>query len=287
MRALRAVIVLAAACGDERTSSVEQAATSCGAYTHEESGTCVPDRFVILAPQKIVADGTPVRVAAVGHNPDGTPSTEEVVLNIDRAGAGEFPEPVLTLDARTSETSFVPCKAAVPGCIGPLQLTLALVAAPTQPVARLAVELVDAPAIGSVDQCNTGGNALHLESKDFIYPGALSVANATFSLMGGSQRAMVEIVPADATQGARWTLDFSTVQLAAPLAAGVYVDAYQVPPVGKPGLAVAGTGPYSECTFTYHGDFQIHAYQPTVSLTASFRQHCGNKVVEGCVHITN
>ena len=294
MRALLPIALLG--CSEvPRTSEVAAAATSCGYGTHEVNGTCVPDpsatRYTIRTSRTIAA-GAPVEVIVFGTRPDGTPATDEVVLNTSRPAAGTFDPPAVVLDATHRRVWFTPCDAATPGCVGDVDLTLALASAPTVPVAKMAVELASDEAVGSAEHCLGGGNVLYLEGKGFVHRGALTVVAGTFQRNGGTQRGEAVVVPADRIQGTKWTLEFSSVQLAMPLQPGIYRDAYQVPPIGKPGMKVFGEGPFSACSGSYRGEFQVHDFVFTTSverMTVSFRQWCDTNlstdVVTGCVHV--
>jgi hypothetical protein len=268
-------------------------ASVCGAGTHEDNGTCVPDvpRFVIRASREIEANGQPADVLVLGRNPDGSPSTESIVLNTNRAGSGTFPQPSFALAETGTRTTFVPCSASIPGCLGPLELTVAAAAAPTSVLATFAVELVDTPRIGTIAPCLVGGNVLHLESKNLIYPGALTVTDGSFTLDGAAQRGAVVVVPTDPVQGTRYSLDFSTVQLGQPIAVGVYRDAQQTygGELGHAGINVGGAGPYGVCHGGLTGEFEVHAFEVVAGkvdrMTISFRQWCGIREVRGCIHV--
>lgn len=296
MRALLAVGV--AACGaPPPTAEVVAGVVTCGYGTHEVGGVCVPDpgatRYTIRARRQISAGGEAVDVVVSGTRPDGTPATDAIVLSTSRPAAGTFDPPALELDETHRRVRFTPCEASTPGCVGDVDLVLALASAPADPVARMPVELVATPGIGAVDPCLAGENVLYLEGPGFVHRGALTVVDGTFERNGGTQRGEVIVTPTDPLQGAKWTLEFNSVQLAMPLQPGVYRDAYQVPPFGKPGIKVFGANPFSVCSGSYRGEFQVHDYLFTTSLqrmTVSFRQWCDtnpNKmdIVTGCVHV--
>lgn len=282
MRPLHAVTIVAVvACSSpSETVTLGQPLGTCGPGTHLEGGECVADRFTLLVPKKLHASERPTRIHAFGRALDGSPSTEQIVLGTSRPGAGTYGKPAMTLAPEGSATTFTPCAAATPGCLGPLQLTIALASDPTRKLARVDVELVDAPSVASIQPCSGGGNTLHLESEDLVYPGALTVLDATFTLTGGSKRAIIDIEPTAPIQGTHWTIDFSTVPADVLLTPGIYA----ANGTGNPTLTIAGESPYASCPVTYPGEFQIHAYSALTSLTASFRQTCNTKEVRGCIH---
>jgi hypothetical protein len=295
MRQLFAIALVA--CSSPR-SEVESAALACGIGTHEESGSCVADpvTYTIRANAKIVADGTTkTNVVVFGRHANGTPATDKIVLNTDRPNAGTFAPPVLDLGELHSVATFTPCDSTVAGCTGQLLITAALATAPTTPIAGFHVDLVGAPAIETLEPCLVGGNVLHVEGKRFIHRGSLTITNGNFARTGGTQRAEVIVTPSDPAQGAQWTLEFTSVQLGTPLAVGVYKNAHQVPPLGRPGMKVFGEHPAKTCGGSYRGEFQIHDFVYTTSvqrLTATFREWCDSvstanpeNLVTGCIHI--
>jgi hypothetical protein len=294
MRALLAITL--AACASEPSMTTVASKLTCGTGTHEASGACVPDplpSYSIRATKTIVADGGKVDIVVFGRNPDGTPATDAIVLNTNRPNAGTFAPPTFSLDERHHRATFTPCSSTVPGCTGPLELTVALASAPATPVARFAVELVATPAIFSTEKCLTGGNVLYLEGERFIHRGALTVVDGAFTRGGGDRRAEVIVAPSNVAQGPGFTVEFSSVQLGAPLAVGLYRNARAAPGLGQPGIKVFGADPFAYCNFTYLGEFEIHEFVFTTSLqrlTASFRQWCSDpsvpeRVVSGCIHV--
>ena len=260
--------------------------TTCGAGTHESNGTCSPtppSATIIRALPTIPADGSPVRVFVVG------PVGEQIVLNTDRPNAGTFDPPTVTLGERGATSTFRACSAATPGCVGALKLTAAAAAAPTTPIATYATELIMSPQIGSIEHCAGPGNTLYLEGDGFMYPGALTIFDAAFTVTGGDQRTAVTIAPANAIQGTPWTFEISTVQLGQPLAVGAYRDTRQTSSPGHAQLQVKGDTPWAYCVSSYIGEFQVHSYAYSTKLdaiTVSFRQWCNPaKVLSGCLRI--
>jgi hypothetical protein len=268
---------------------------TCGAGTHDDSGTCVPDgptAYQIRASSTIAADGhSRNEIRVFGTNADGTPSHDQVVLSMDRPGAGEYVSPTFVLDDLGGETQFIPCNSTIAGCTGPLSLTLALASAPTTPVARVGVMLVSPTDVGSIEHCMGTANVMYLDGDDYIFNGELTVVNAGWGSIGGTERAVIQITPTDPIQGSNWSLDFETLFLQIPMAASVYTDAMRATSatLGHPGLDVNGAG--RGCG-SITGRFQIHEYTPGTntdvsSLTASFEQVCDNeepKLLSGCVH---
>ena len=131
------LLVAAGAC----TTSDTPPGLECGPGTILDGNTCVvPDaglppgpapRYQIRAPIQIGADDeTRVEVLVIATQPDGSPELADVVVNTDRPGAGTFTFPALSLGQLGATTYFVPCDQTLPGCLGPLTLTVALASAP-------------------------------------------------------------------------------------------------------------------------------------------------------------
>lgn len=272
---------------------------TCGAGSHDDSGSCVPDappRFRILAAPTFGADSQrPIEVRVLGTNADGTLPHDPIVLNTDRPGAGQFDEPSLTLDDSGRGAMFTPCDAATPGCLGPVTLTVALASAPTVPVAHVDVELIEPPTVGSAVACPSGSNILVLRSTSFEYVGTLTITDATWSINGSPVRATISVRPTNPLQSTLWTIDFDTIQLGTPMTPGTYLLANSYQLAGKPGMTVRGVTAISDCgsgALATMGEFQVHEYTLVAdklkSFTTSFRAHCQNDpslVVDGCIHV--
>jgi hypothetical protein len=249
MKAIALSLVTLAACRGGGVGAASEAATSCGAGTHEQMSACVRDTvYQVRAAPVIGADGTTrLRVRALGTHADGTFATDEVVLNTDRAGAGTYLTPALTLGPLGATTYFTPCDHAVAGCLGPLQLTVALASAPTTPVAHAAVMLVDPRDVDPAKPCLGGGNVLHLDGDDTIYTGTLEVTAGTFQMTGFSDATTLTVTPSDSSQGTSWRLEFRTTKLDGVLAnyAARYDDAelYGFEDRDHPGMLVDGKDP--------------------------------------------
>jgi len=286
-------------CGDgtKNVSGVCEPSVTCGAGTHVDNGTCVPDVTpagggyqIRLQTNQIGADGlSKLPLLVIGTNADGTPSTAQVVLNTDRAGAGTFTTPAPTLGPLGASTYFVPCNATTPGCVGPAKLTLALASAPSTIVASVDISLVQPMGVYTAAPCMTGGNVMFFDGNDYIYSGTLTVTQGTWSGSTSSQHLTLGVTPSGQNQGAWWTLDFDSSQLMVPLDVGVYEGAERYPfeSPGHPGIDVSGDG--RGCN-TISGRFEVHDIASDasglVSATVSFEQHCesGTSVLDGCIH---
>jgi hypothetical protein len=280
-------------------------AAVCGAGTEIQGNECVaakgPDAapssgnmtYQILSSKDLDADGhTKHVVLVVGANPDGTAVHGDVVLTTSRPGAGDFVPAAVTLGDLGGSSSFVPCNALTPGCLGPLTLSVALASNPTTPVAHVDVQLVAPPGVGSPTHCLTGGNVLYLEGNDYIYTGTLTVTAAGWDGTGAPDRVRVTATPTDPQQGSSWELRFETKQLGIAMTPSVYEDVQNTPYAqpGHPGMSVFGAG--HACN-TVTGSFQVHdyTYAPATnavqSVTVSFEQHCEGStttMLVGCVH---
>ena len=274
----------------------------CGPGTHDDDGICVADppmqpatSYQIRVAPQMGADGsTAYDVFAFGTQPGGSPATDVVVLNIDRAGAGTFVRPQVTLGTRSALSSFVPCANTVPGCTGPLSLTLALAAAPMTPVAHFDTELVDPIDVDPARACLTGGNVFHIEGNDQIFTGATTVTDATWSpVTGPVDRVEVDFTPTDPMQGGPWKLVFSSETFGVSLSPNAYPDAqrwdavYSLMQPLQAALLVSNNGVTCD---TLTGNFTVDTHDVSSSgpspFTAAFEQHCdGNTAgVIGCIH---
>jgi hypothetical protein len=309
MRAFHAVIaILAAGCARETSSpgAIARGAAvqcgpgttqqgneciydmlECGPGTHVENGVCVLDAFQMRIDRSLVADGTANPVLVFGL--EGAPPGAELVFGVSRPDAGSFMPAEAQYNGAAFDATFVVCDASMPGCaIGPVQLTVALKSAPATILGRVDAELIAPTQIGSFAPCASGGNVLFAESEGFVYKGAVTIEQGTFTPSGDNQHATVEVVPAEPAQGTRWTFDIATASPGTPLATGVYVDAIQFASAGHPTLSIQSHSTFDACLFTYQGAFQVHDVVYTTSLdslSVSFRQWCGLKVVSGCIHL--
>jgi hypothetical protein len=158
---------------------------------------------------------------------------------------------------------------------------------PPQPAAAKA-------SVGSIEPCMTGGNVAYLfgDDADYIHPGADVVNGGSWTSMlsTSDDYLTLHVTPAGSQHGGWWTLDFSTKQLGAPLAPGIYENAERASfaSAAHPGIDVSGDG--RGCN-TLSARFQIHeatfaSAGKLSSFTASFEQHCetGSATLRGCVH---
>lgn len=267
----------------------------CGTGTHQDGNTCVPDGKALYQLRAFTtgfdADGhTKMPVLVIGTNPDGSPATDRVVLNTDRAGAGSWVDPSPTVGELGTMANFVPCNATTPGCVGPLRLTLALASDPRTIVAHLDVDLTMPDGVGSTAPCMVANKAMYFDGHDWIFNGTMTVTDASWGGFGSQSSISIHLTPSDDHQGLWWDLDFDTRQLGSDLVPGVYEMAQRAPFAGPghPGLEVTGDG--RGCN-TISGRFEVHVFelQPSSSTIkralVSFEQHCegGPAILSGCV----
>lgn len=314
MRALPALILLAACESATPPTAVERAESytcgpgttrvgnecvappplECGLGTRDDAGTCLPasaTRLTLRAPRKIGANSLrPIDIEIFATDQTGAPASEDVVLSIDRASAGMIDPATVAVGLEGGATRLVSCDATTAGCLGPFELRVARASEPGVVLARVASELVEQVQVGSIERCRAGGNVFHLDGSGLAYPGDLTVTNATFTKTGGTMRSDVRIAPADPFQGPTWWFEISTVQIQQLLLPGTYLDTRDFDDM-HPNLRLRSELPYPylDCTYGQHGEFQIHAFDPsTRAITVSFRIWCSNdleKVVSGCLHV--
>lgn len=269
---------------------------TCGAGTHVDGTMCVPDappspgRYELrVVTNQIPADGySKVPVLAIGTNMDGTPATDQVVLNTSRAGAGMFTTPAPTLGPLGASTFYVSCNAATPGCAGPVTLTLAKASAPTVIIADVDVDLVAPMGVGTPAPCMLGGNVMFFDGTDFIFNGTMTVTNATWSGTASAKHLAHNVNPSGPGQGSNWRLELDSSSLPIDLGPGVYEMAQRYPfqQPDHPGLSISGDG--RGCN-TLTGRFQIHELvrdaSGLVRSLATFEQHCegGANALRGCI----
>jgi hypothetical protein len=244
----------------------------------------------VFSPQ-IAADGhTKTPVLVIGTRVDGTPATERVVLNTDRAGAGTFVDTSPPLGPLGATTYYVPCNATTPGCTGPVRLTLALASDPAAVVARLDATLVEPTGVASVAPCMVASRAMFFDGGDAVFRGTMTVTQGAWAGVGASNAISIRVMPSQPDQGLWWSFAFDTRQLGAPLVPGVYEQAQRVMSTAPdhPGIEVLGDG--RSCG-TITGRFQVHAFELQPDATTitralvSFEQHCdgGLAMLAGCV----
>jgi hypothetical protein len=309
------------ACGD--TTTVESD-VECGAGTRLEDGVCVPDREltcgegtelvegecvptreppaeasyeVRVAASEISSDGySKLSVFAIGTLEDGTPSEENVLFGLSRAGFGTFTESVVRLSSTGATTFYTACNSAIfPGCDGPFQITLALAAEPETIVAMSPdIRLVAPEGVGSMAGCAGGQNVLFLDGDegDWVHPWVDTIVDTTWnpsvSPEGEPSLISFSLRPTDPEQGSSWRLELSSQELGDPLQTQVYGDAQRYPfeDPGRPGFNMTGDG--RGCN-QLCARFQIHELQVSGTqlqrLAATFEQNCecGTSTLRGCV----
>jgi hypothetical protein len=265
-------------------------------------GQCVPsldastESFIVrVGTTTIGADGySSIPVVVLGTNAMGDPSTETVVLDTSRGGAGIVSPNTLTLSPTGGIAYFTPCSATASSfCTGPVRITLALASAPNTVVAESQeIDLVSPTGVGSDAPCLTGGNTIFFDgdSGDYIFPGKETITLGSWSATASSSQVHVSVTPTDSSQGLWWDLYFDASMLPnSTLTTQVYENAERWPfqSTGHPGLDVSGDG--RGCN-TVTGRFQVEqlvmSNNNLQSFTATFEHHCegGTPALRGCVH---
>jgi len=278
------------------------ATVTCGPGTHLDGDSCVPNPDGGGGPQFLVrvgvttlgADGySAIPVVIVGTNANGDPSTDTIVLDTSRAGAGTVAPSTIKLTPTGGMAYFTPCSAtASMWCAGPVRITLALASAPNTVLAQSQeISLVAPSGIGSDAPCLAGGDIIFFngDANDYIFNGTETITLGQWSASYSSSEVHVSVTPSDSSQGLWWDLYFDSSQLGMPLMTQVYLKAERWPfeSPGHPGLDVSGDG--RGCN-TVTGSFQIEDLTVTgsslTSFTATFEHHCegGSAAVRGCVH---
>jgi len=301
MRAYRIAALLLAACSSPQQPPcpLGQCATvdaaSGGADTGQADGTMGTPvlGYVIMAPPKIAADpAVKNRVIVIGTQPDGTPATDAMVVNIDRPGAGSYTRPSVTLGPLGATTYFSACDGSVPGCLGPVKLTAALASAPTQPVASVDIDIVPPIDVNPAAKCLAGGNILYLKGNDAIFSGETTYTTATWTFDDQYQEYLiVNVLPQAATTP--FKLTFDTRSYAPIMIPDAYEDATKsyTTTAGlvrdHPAIDISAAASCSSVS----GRFDVVEYSVSnsgvVVATYAFEQHCNGSTttgVTGCFH---
>jgi hypothetical protein len=274
---------------------------TCGAGTHLAGDICVPTSNA-GAPQFVVrvgvttlgADGfSSIPVVVLGTDANGDPSTDTVVLDTSRAGAGTVSPSTIKLSPTGGTAYFTPCSASASmWCAGPVHITLALASAPNVVVAESQeITLVAPSGVGSDAPCLAGGDVIFFngDANDYVYSGTETVTQGKWSADYSASSIHIGVWPSDSSQGLWWDLYFDSSQLGAGLTTQVYQKAERWPfeSTGHPGLDVSGDG--RGCN-TVTGSFEIEdlvvSNGSLTSFTATFEHHCegGSAALRGCVH---
>jgi hypothetical protein len=237
-------------------------------------------------------------VFVFGTKADGTFSTEQVVVGLDRATAGTLGSTTLRLGPLGASTHFTPCTQATANCLGPATITLARAADPTTIVATVPIDLVVPAHVSTAAPCRAAeGTFLYFDGQggDYIRNGKLVVDQWSTQFADaypkpGAQEIRLGLSPRKATQGNHWSLVVDTFKLATPLAVGMYANATRngSPTPNTPGMSITGNA--HGCN-TITGAFEIHdvAFDVNGQIvrgTFTFEQHCEGdttKLLEGCI----
>src|SRR5262249_40720003 len=150
-----------------------------------DHGTCVPTPPTSLPPPDAGVDGglayydvrwpsvdipadgySRIPVLALGRRADGQPALDAVLLYTSRANAGTLAPSALTLTDGAASSYFTPCLSSAAGCLGPLQITMALASAPNVAIASsIQVNLVTPTGVGTPVACLTGGNVVFFDGE--------------------------------------------------------------------------------------------------------------------------
>jgi hypothetical protein len=285
-------------------------AITCGSGTMLVGSVCLPDSgggsagdgglpsyIVRVGVTTVGADGySAIPVFVIGTNPNYDAANDNVVLGLQRPGAGSLSVTALKPGPSGTTLYFVPCSSASNSfCAGTQQITLASAASPTQVIAESQTFTLVAPqGIGSDSPCQGGGNTLFFngDAGSYIYSGIETVTLGAWSASATSSEVHISVDPTDSTQGLWWDLYFDASKLADPtLTTQVYEDAERWPfqDAGHPGFDVSGDG--RGCN-TVSGSFEIEDLQMSngtlQSFTATFEHHCEGAApaLRGCVHFS-
>ena len=272
---------------------------ACSASTYGEHASALGTnpRFEIRIVETTVgANGhTKHEVLVVGTKPDGTYSTERMIVGIDRASAGSLAKTELELGPLGATTHFTPCAHTAADCTGAATLTVARASDPATVVASVAIDLVAPNHVSTTAPClGTAGSVMYLDGQngDYIRNGMLRVTEWASQYTEVSPDAMylqLGLTPRKLTPGNGWSLWIDSGQLDAPLGPGIYEGAVRSNSmtVGAPGLSVYGNA--RGCN-AVAGRFEIHdlavgANNTLERVLVSFEQHCEGdttKLLEGC-----
>lgn len=303
-RWILAAIAAGAGCGTTHGNpEVDAVVITCGPGAIIVGNECVAGDAAPVAPAthyeirampQIGADGvTRNRVIVFGTRPDGMPATDVVVVNTDRAGAGVYTAPQLTLGPLGATTYFVPCDQTLPGCLGPLVLTVALASDPTVPVATATVELVDPIEVNPARACLAGGNMLVMTGNDPILTGSTTITEGVWTFAPAyADRVVFDVQPPGEVD--HWHLMFNTERLCPALFPHVYEDVVRAEAIDiaqPPDHAAMYISGFGHVCDTVTGMFQVVDYQVGGNgvdpMTIYFEQHCNGDpttMVSGCVH---
>ncbi len=290
-------------------------AITCGSGTMLVGSVCLPDSgggggggggggagglpgyIVRVGVTTVGADGySAIPVFVIGTNPNYDAANDNVVLGLQRPGAGSLSITALKPGPSGTTLYFVPCSSASNSfCTGTQQVTLASAASATQVIAESQTFTLVAPqGIGSDSPCLGGANTLFFngDAGSYIYSGIETVTLGMWSASVSSSQVHVSVNPTDSTQGLWWDLYFDASKLANPtLTTQVYKNAERWPfqDAGHPGFDVSGDG--RGCN-TVSGSFEIEDLQMSngtlQSFTATFEHHCEGAApaLRGCVHFS-
>jgi hypothetical protein len=247
---------------------------------------------VRIAERVIGANGhTKREVFVFGTKRDGSYATDEVVLSVDRAAAGSIAATKLQLGPLGARTTFTPCAASAPGCVGPAKLVMARAANPTTAVASVDLSLVPATRPSTAAFCAGRHTTLHLDGNDYVRNSVLHITEwaETNTLLDTPGRLLtIALTPTKITQGNFWSVHIQTPQPDVPISVGVYPNAARLGAMpGQPGLDVSGN---TRGCNTITGAYEVHEVTITNgkldAIVVSFEQHCEGDpatLLEGCV----
>lgn len=254
----------------------------------------LPSRFeVTVGATTVPADGwssIPVRVT--GTRPDGSPATDSVILSVSRSNGGLLKPAALTLTAKGGSAFFVPCLHTDSGCLGTVNVEVALTQAPGTVVARSAeVTLVVPTGVGSPAACQIGPNVLFLDGNDRFLDGVMTITEGTF-MPSHTAPGKVPIVvrPTDPAQHEFWFPQF-TLTFPRILEERVYWDARENSSYSSENAGLTVADETGKCN-TITGAFQVHTIRWSgivlQEFLATFVQYCDGspRWLRGCIHYT-
>lgn len=215
-----------------------------------------------------------------------------VTLKLDRSDAGSFASATITLDAQgEGTTAFYPCNYWTAGCTGAATLTLELTSDPSDGVlASTLVTLVKSETVGEVAPCQTTENTFYIHGFDSLFSGTHTSAPGDAWVVDVTPDVIsFDVEVPGAWPPEKYTGRFSLLELATPLAPGVYEMTARFPTAGHAGMEVTALA--HGCNMMT-GRFQIHEYDAdpmtgaVQSVTVSFEQFCDGEqaLSQGCFH---
>ncbi len=275
MRRLVGALVILLGCGGEPSTDLPNTPPTPPTYT------------VALDLDPVPANGLIPRTVTVSGG-----AGDIVTLKLDRSDAGSLASATITLDAQgEGTTAFYPCDYWMPGCTGTATISLELTSDPSDGVlASTLVTLVKSETVGEVAPCQTSDNTFYIHGADSLFTGTHTSAPGDAWIVNVTpDQISFDVEVPGAWPPEKYTGRFSLLELATPLAPGVFEMTARSPTAGHAGMEVLALAHgCNEMT----GRFQIHEYDAdpmtgaVQSVTISFEQFCdgAQQLSQGCFH---